>query len=123
VKFSEGTIQTAGEPYELRMTPDRTEIAADGMDLSYVLIEAVDQEGNNCPLADHLVQFKLKGEGMIAGVGNGNPQSMEPFQASQVKLFYGKAMLILKSGKKKGNIEVTATADGLNQDITRINVQ
>ncbi len=123
VQIGEGRIKTAGEPYGLRLTPDRTVITGDGMDLSYVLIEAIDKYGNTCPLADHLVEFKLKGEGMIAGVGNGNPQSLDPFQANQVKLFYGKAMLILKSEKKKGNIEVTATSNGLIQDITRINVQ
>gem|GEM_PF-1314037 len=50
------------------------------MDLAYVTIEAIDQHGNVCPLADDLVEFTLEGNGTIAGVGNGNPQSMELYQ-------------------------------------------
>ena len=33
----------------------------------------------------------------IAAVGNGNPLSVEPFQADRRKLFFGKAMLILRT--------------------------
>jgi beta-galactosidase len=54
---------------------------------------------------------------MIAGVGNGNPQSLESFQASQIHLFYGKAMLIIRSDQKKGNIGINATSSGLVKDM------
>lgn len=117
------SIKTTGDPVGIRMTPDRAVIKSDGMDLSYVLIEAVDKDGNNCPLADHFIQLKLEGEGSIAGVGNGNPQSVEPFQADHVRLFYGKAMLILRSGMSAGTIEVTATAEDLKASQTLIQVQ
>lgn len=122
-KIGEQVMNTAGEPYQIRLTADRTNLSADGYDLSYVLIEAVDKNGNPCPLADHQVEFKLKGEGSIAGVGNGNPQSFEPFQSNQVKLFYGKAMLILKSTHRAGTLEVTASASGLVQDIARMSIE
>ena len=36
---------TAGEPVSLRLTPDRRTIAADGYDLSYVTVEALDANG------------------------------------------------------------------------------
>ena len=49
-------------------------------------------------LADATVTLHIEGPAHIAGVGNGNPQSFEPFQSNQVDLFYGKAMLILGSG-------------------------
>jgi len=87
---------------------------ASGDDLSYILVEAYDKDGNLCPLADNLINFKLKGPAEIAGVGNGNPQSHEPFVASYRKLFYGKAMLIIRTKKgKAGKIEVSASSDGL----------
>jgi beta-galactosidase len=121
--IGETIMKTADEPYRIRLTADRTSIRGDGMDLSYVLVEAFDKNGIPCPHAEQLVQLKLKGEGMIAGVGNGNPQSMLPFQADQVSLFNGKAMVILRSDTRKGNIELTATSKGLIQDIARINVE
>ncbi|MBN1821367.1 MAG: DUF4982 domain-containing protein [Prolixibacteraceae bacterium] len=110
--IGEAVVNTAGEPNTIKLTPDRTEIDATGNDLSYILVEACDENGNLCPLADNLVDFKIKGPGEIAGVGNGNPQSHEPFVADYRKLFNGKAMLIIRSVKNKtGNIEISASSE------------
>jgi beta-galactosidase len=109
-------MRTAGEPAELRLTPDRTELAADGDDLCYVLVEAFDNDGVPCPLADNEVTFIIDGPAVIAGVGNGNPMSFEPFQANKRKLFNGKAMLILRTIEgKPGEIHVRATSEGLKE--------
>jgi beta-galactosidase len=109
----EAVMKTSGNPAKLVLTPDRREIAADGYDLSYVLVEAVDNEGNPCPLAEDRVAFAVDGPAEIAGIGNGNPLSMEPFKASRHSLFYGKAMLILRSLEgEAATVKVTATADG-----------
>jgi len=118
--IGENVMKTAGEPYQLKLTPDHKTILADGNDLSYILIEAFDKYENPCPLANNLIDLKVTGPGTIAGVGNGNPQSTEPFQANYIRLFYGKAMLILRSDLQKGNIEVTATSKGLIRDIKLI---
>lgn len=116
------TIKTVGKPTRIRLTPDRTILKADGTDLSYILVEALDKEGNLNPLANNTIEIQIKGKGVIAGVGNGNPQSFKPFKSNYVDLFYGKAMLILSSGFEKGNITVTAKADGLIKDSVIINV-
>lgn len=114
--IGEAVVKTAGEPYSIKLTPDRSNIEATGNDLSYVLVEAYDKDGNLCPLADNMINFEIKGPGEIAGVGNGNPQSLEPFVANYRKLFYGKAMLIVKSVESApGKIEVTATSEKLKQ--------
>jgi beta-galactosidase len=119
VAFKEGSIigeqviKTAGEPYQIRLTPDRSVIQADGIDLSYILVEAYDKVGNICPLADNNIDISVTGPGHIAGVGNGNPQSFDPFQANKVRLFYGKAMIILGSDFEKGDIKITASSNGL----------
>ena len=110
----EAVVKTAENPYSIKLTPDRTTIDATGEDLSFVLVEAFDKDGNPCPLADNLIQFDVKGQGRIAGVGNGDQRSYEPFQAPYRKLFNGKAMLIVRSVKNNtGKIEITATSDGL----------
>ncbi len=114
------TMVTAGEPTQLRLSPDRTKLDASGMDLSYVLIEAFDAEGNPAPLADHEVQIEVEGAGVLAGAGNGNPQSFDPFQNDTVNLFYGKAMLIIHAGQEAGPINVRVSADGLGSDSVRL---
>jgi beta-galactosidase len=122
-KIGEEVLKTAGEPYQIRLTPDRSTIHADGMDLSYLLVEAVDKDGNICPLANNKIELSISGPGRIAGVGNGNPQSFDPFQANYVNLFYGKAMIIVGSGFEKGNINITATSNGLAKDLKLIKVE
>ena len=108
----------------LRLTPDRTTLAATGEDLCYVLVEALDEDGTLCPLADNLVHFEIKGPADVAGVGNGNPLSLEAFQARHRKLFHGKAMLILRATEGPGGtIQVQADSDGLTSAQATINSQ
>jgi beta-galactosidase len=112
--IGESIMKTSSEPFQLKLSPDRSELVSTGTDLSYILVEAIDESGNICPLADNLIQFKIEGPAVIEAVGNGNPQSSEPFIADYRHLFYGKAMLIIRTlENKKGIIKITATAEGL----------
>jgi len=112
--IGEAVVKTAGEPYSIKLTPDRSYIDATGDDLSYIMVEAYDKGGNLCPLAENMVNFAIDGPGEVVAVGNGNPQSLEPYVANYRKLFFGKAMLILRSKENEdGRIEVIATSDGL----------
>ena len=119
-KIGEQTMVTAGEPTRLRLSADRTKLDDSGMDLSYILVEAFDADGNPAPLADHAVQIEVDGAGELAGAGNGNPQSFEPFQNDTVNLFYGKAMVIVRGGQEGGAINVRVSADGLGSDSVRL---
>lgn len=109
-------LRTAGAPASLRLTPDRTELVADGDDLSYLLVEAIDASGNVCPLAMNEVQFTVDGPGIIAGVGNGDHHYPAEFDTDHVTLFYGKAMLIVRtSAGAAGPIRIQASCDGLEE--------
>lgn len=122
-KVGEGAVRTAEKPYELKLTPDRKTIVADGEDLSYVLVEAYDKEGNLCPLANNKIELSLQGNAEIAGVGNGNPQSFEPFQSDQVYLFYGKAMVVVRSKESGGKIVLEATSNGLKKSVVTLEAE
>jgi hypothetical protein len=107
-------MRTAGEPAKLRLTPDRTSLKADGEDLTYVLVEAVDKDNNPCPLAMNDVTFHLAGPATLAGVGNGDHHFPAEFVTDRVALFYGKAMLIVRTSEGQGGgIRVTAKSEGL----------
>ena len=58
-------------------------------------------------------EFFIISQSKKAGIGNANPQSLELFQAEFVHLFYGKAMIIVKSDLKQEKIHVEGTAAGL----------
>ncbi|NJD10223.1 MAG: DUF4982 domain-containing protein, partial [Gemmatimonadetes bacterium] len=121
--IGEASVVTAGEAQQLRLVADRSTIAADGMDLSYVLVEALDRAGNPHPLSAARVALSVTGPATIAGVGNGDPQSLEPFQAEYVDLFHGKAMVILRGGRQAGRVTLTARAEGLQGGTVVIRTQ
>jgi beta-galactosidase len=112
--IGEAVVATTGAPAALRLTADRTAVAADGEDLSFITVEALDGEGRAHPLADDLVHFVVEGTGEIAATGNGNPLSFEPFQADRRQLFYGKALLIVRPhAGRGGRIRIQATSPEL----------
>jgi beta-galactosidase len=117
---AEQTIKTAGQPAVIRLTPDRSEINADGTDLSYVAAEVLDKDGNLCPWAEDEITFSVSGAGRNVGVDNGSPISLERFKADHRKAFYGKAMLIVQSDGTKGNISVKATSGTLKAGEAKI---
>ena len=106
-------IRTAGAPARIRLTPDRSTLAADGRDLCYVTVEVTDRDGNLCPWADDDIAFSLQGAATLAGVDNGSPISLERFKADHRRAFYGKCLVVLQTTDHSGTIRLTATADGL----------
>ena len=88
---------TAGEPVSLRLTADRSEIAADGYDLSYVTVEALDADGRVVPTASDLLHFSVSGAGELAGVDNGNAADTLSLKGGDKALFSGKALAVVRS--------------------------
>ena len=73
-------LETAGEPYQLKLTaienPEGTK--ADGADMVLFQVEVVDKQGRRCPLDDRMIHFQLEGEGeWIGGIATRNNQSMQ----------------------------------------------
>ena len=115
-------VKTAGEPAQIRLTPDRRVLKDDGKDLSFITVEVLDEAGTLCPNAENKVRFNVSGNGSIVGVDNGNPTSMERFKASERKAFYGKCLVVVKSNKKGDAIHLTATSEGLAEDAIALEV-
>ena len=109
-------VRTAGEPARLELSADRSEIAADGNDLSFIEVRLVDENGVLCPDSDRMVQVQVEGEGTLIGVGNGSALNHEPFKGNQVRTFYGLCRVIVKSTKQKGAIRIAITAEGVEAD-------
>jgi beta-galactosidase len=114
-------VRTAGAPARISMAPDRSIIAADGSDLSFLTVRIEDKDHNLVPAADNLVQFKIEGPGKIAAVDNGNPASTESFQASERKAFSGLCLIIVRSQRgQAGRIRITAASGNLESARTDV---
>lgn len=116
-------VKTAGAPARIALTPDRARIQADGTDLSFVTVSVLDGARVEVPTAEPLIRFRVTGDARIAGVDNGDQISHEPFQADHVRLFNGKALVIVAAGRAPGVVTLTATAEGLEPASVRIELR
>jgi beta-galactosidase len=108
-------IKTAGDPAKIKLTGDRTDIAADGRDLVFVTADVQDAQGVFVPTATSSITFAVSGPGKIAGVDNGDATDTTSYVSPTRKAFSGKALVIVQSTGTAGQITVTATSTGLTQ--------
>ncbi|MBR1409539.1 MAG: DUF4982 domain-containing protein [Prevotella sp.] len=72
--------ETAGEPYQLKLTAIQNPegLKADGADMVMIEVEVVDKKGIRCPLADQTISFNLWGEAQwIGGIGTRNNKDLQ----------------------------------------------
>ncbi len=113
-RWASDVVKTAQAPARLEAQPDRSEIRADGRDLSFVTVRVVDQGGILVPRADNRIRFTIDGPGEIVATDNGDPTSFEPFQAPERKAFGGLCLVIVRAkAGQPGRIRVTAAGEGL----------
>ncbi|GAB3577775.1 beta-galactosidase GalB [Hymenobacter daeguensis] len=107
------TIKTAGSAAKIELTADRTQLRADGKDLSFLTVRVLDAAGNLVPDAANLVKFSVSGPGFVAGVDNGYQASLESFKSPERKAYNGLALAIIQTKERAGAITVRAEAAGL----------
>ena len=110
---AEQETHTAGKPYKLVLEADKTQIDADGKDLSFVTVSVVDKNGIPCPTATNQLQFNVKGDGVFRAACNDDATSLEMFHLPTMKLFSGKLVVLVQSASKAGEIELKVAGKGL----------
>jgi len=106
------TLKTAGTPAAIRLIPDHTVSKADGQDLTYIAVELVDVDGNVCPSADNLLSASVKGATLLA-FGNADIKDNDLMTDGRQKAWQGRALVIVRSSKKRGKVRVTVDGQGL----------
>lgn len=108
------TITTTGDPTAIGLSLDTSAtIHADGQDVVLVAVSILDAKGLLVPTASNYVNFEVT-NGVVLGVGNGDPSCLEPDKASGRSAFGGLARVIVQSlVNQPGPITLVATADGL----------
>jgi beta-galactosidase len=114
-------MKTANAPAKLDLKPDRSEIRADGRDLSFITLSVTDKNGVRAPRADNRIRFELDGPGEIVATDNGDPTSFESFQSHDRNAFNGLCLVIVRGQRGvAGKITITATGEGLKAGKTLI---
>ncbi len=116
-------LKTASEAFQLRLTPDRKVIRANGQDLSFVTVEVLDKNEILQPNAEIPLQFSITGQGVIAGVDNANLQDTDSYVSTTRNTWKGRAMVVVKNTHKAGKICLKVQASGLKTSEIHMNAK
>ena len=124
----ESYMRTADKPVALRMTTDELlpqdrELCADGDDMVFLTVCAVDKNGVFCPVAQDEVTVTVKGAAVFRGICNGDATSLEVFTQPKMKLFNGKLVVGIQAKDVPGKAVVTVKARGMKSAKYEIDVR
>ncbi len=110
---AEHELETTGKAVALKLETENADWKADGMDLQYVKVYAIDSKGRKVPTATGEVTFDVSGAARIIAVDNGNHSSNDLFAGNKKELHYGFAMAILRSNQTGGTVKLKVSAPEL----------
>jgi beta-galactosidase len=106
-------LQTSGNASKIKLIPDRKKISADGQDLSFITVEVTDKDGLLQPNAQNQLHFSIDGPGLIIGVDNANLKDLDSYVGKTRNAWHGRALVVVRSTKKAGDIKLTVSSPGL----------
>ncbi|AXT50224.1 DUF4982 domain-containing protein [Aquimarina sp. BL5] len=98
----------------------KTSLTADGKSVIIVTINLLDDNGNLLIDADKEVTFNLSGPAKNIGVDNGWEMNVQNHKTNKIITHEGKAILILQATNEIGQIEVSATTNGIKSETLKI---
>ena len=112
------TVKTAGAPAALRLTLEPNPFTGkpgfrSDDDLAYILVESVDKDGTLCPLDNRTIRVTVEGSAELAGICNGDSMGMDSFTDATHPLFYGKAIVAIRSKPGSDPVRVTVESEGV----------
>jgi beta-galactosidase len=106
----------------ITLKADRTQIRADGQDLSHIAIQMYDIDGNPVQTDDRKLTVMVDGEGKFLGIDNGEMRREGSFAGNQLPTYFGKALVIVQSTRKAGTMKVKVEMEGAKGPVY-VNIQ
>ncbi len=118
-------VSTTSKATKTSLSANKQTIESDGYDLSYITVDVVDKDNHFVSNNNQKLYFTLEGEGRIVGVDNGNQSDTQSFRVDDPKRasrnsFNGKALVIVQSTKRAGNIKLHVKGVGLEDNAITI---
>ncbi len=121
VEIARDEASSFGDAASLHLTANRSQVTADGSELIFVTIDALDTDGHAVANANNRVHVTVTGDGMLAGLDNGDSTDCEPYKGDCRRLFSGKLLAIIAPSLTAGTITITASSDGLTSASLTVN--
>ena len=106
---------TSYKTTDILLKQDRTEIKADGQDLSHVAVQLCDKDGNPVQVDDRKLTVSVEGDGTFRGLDTGDLRRETPFGSNELKTYFGQALIIVQSTRKAGQIKVNIQVEGIEK--------
>ena len=106
-------LETAGAAVRLVAEAESPRWVADGYDLMFVRIRAVDDAGRTVPGADANVRVKVDGPARLVALDEGDHYTDQLFNVDSKRLHEGTLLAVFRAGLVPGKVEMSFEADGL----------
>jgi len=116
-------LTTTGKAVGLKIVLENQNWKADGMDLQYAKVYAVDSKGQVVPTTTGEVTFDVSGSAKLIAVDNGNHIDDDLFNGNKRKLHNGFALAILRSSRSAGEVTLKASVNGLKSAVKKLNTK
>ena len=111
------TLHTSELAVRLHLLADRPVIKADGQDLCFVTIKAVDERGLPVFCETGIVTVTVQGGQLLAlGSADPKPDRLHPFTENTCPLYQGVALAVIRSEEGSKGCLITATLEGRPAD-------
>lgn len=101
-KIGEDVQRTAGKAVRLIAKAENAGWKADGEDLLFVNVYAVDKNGVFVPNVNDNLTFSVSGEARFEAACNGDATSLQSFKQPEMRLFNGQLVVVLRPTTKAG---------------------
>ncbi len=102
-----------GDAAKIILKSDRSAIFANGEDMAFIEVSAVDKDGNPVDNARSRINVTVSGGARLMGLDNGDSTDYEEYKTSSRKLFGGKLLIMLAAKIEPGDVLVTVSSPGL----------
>ena len=102
-----------GDTARIQLTPDKTELKANGEDMIFVDISAFDKNGVFVANANNRVFVSVDGAGRLVGLDNGDSTDYEQYKGTSRRLFSGKLLAMIAAKTEAGEIRVKVSSPSL----------
>ena len=106
-------LATASEPVAVRAIAEDKQLKADGEDLAFVQVEAIDKDGRVCPNAEVKLQLQVTGVGTLAAAGNADIKDLDPYTDNEMTTWKGRGLIVLRSTNKTGMVRLNIKPEGM----------
>ena len=107
-------LETTGAAARLELVEEAPgDWNADGVDLKYLRIYAVDAEGRRVPNATNRLAVLVAGDARLVALDNGDHYTNEQFAVPEKAMKDGFMLAILRAGRTGGEVKVSVRAEGI----------